>query len=219
MVPSPPFLVGIAGGSGSGKSALAAALADVLAPAVVGRLAQDAYYRDRGHVPPAERGALNFDTPEALDLDLFVAHLRALRRGERVRPPRYCYVTHCRIGHGEPVGPADIVLVDGLLLFADARARDLLDLRIYLDAPEHVRLARRLSRDVRERARTEQSVLAQARISTFPAHRRYVEPSRAWADLTLVNAGRLDAVAEIAATVVRTHHDRWTGRADRAQSA
>jgi uridine kinase len=219
MAPSPPFLVGIAGGSGSGKSALAAALVRTLAPAVVGRLAQDAYYRDRGHVPIAERDALNFDTPEALDLDLFVAHLAALRRGERVRPPRYCFVTHCRLGHGEPVGTADIVLVEGLLLFADPRARALLDLRVYLDAPEPVRLARRVARDVRERARTEQSILTQARISTFPAHRRYVEPSRAWAHLTLVNAGRLDAVAEIAATVIRTHRDRWSGLADRAESA
>jgi uridine kinase len=214
-----PFLVGIAGGSGSGKTALAAALADTLAPFVVGRLAQDSYYRDRRDVPTDARAALNFDVPEALDADLFVAHLRALRGGAAVHPPQYCFVTHRRLGRGAPVGPADLVVVDGLLLFADPRARALLDLRIYLDAPVDLRLSRRLARDVRERARTEEAVLAQCRASTFPAHHRYVEPSRAWADLVLVNAGRLDAVAEIAATIVRTHHERWLALADRARSA
>src|SRR5262245_22459086 len=128
MAFSPPFLVGIAGGSGSGKTSLALVLGHALRPAIVARIAQDAYYRDRSSLPPAARVRLNFDIPEALDLDLFVDDLRTLRRGERVWPPRYCFVTHCRHGRDEPIGPADIVLVDGLLLFADARTRDLLDL-------------------------------------------------------------------------------------------
>lgn len=219
MALDPPFLVGIAGGSGSGKTALAAALCDALRPALVGRLSQDAYYRDRSGLSPAAREGLNFDAPEALDLDLFAEHLGALRRGQRVRPPGYCFVTHCRRGRGETVGPADIILVDGLLLFLDAPPRELLDLRIYLDAPDDLRLSRRLARDVRERGRTAESVVAQYRTSTFPAHRRYVEPSKAWADLVLVNAGRLDAVAEIAATIIRTHRERRLGLAARAQSA
>jgi uridine kinase len=185
----------------------------------VGRLAQDAYYRDRSELPPATRERLNFDAPDALDLDLFVEHLRALRRGEPVRPPRYCFVTHCRRGGGETVGPADIILVEGLLLLLDDRARRLLDLRIYLDAPEKIRLSRRLARDIRERGRTEQSVVTQYRTSTFPAHRCYVEPSKAWADLVLVNAGRLESVAEVAATIIRTHHERRPGRRARTRSA
>jgi uridine kinase len=199
-----PFLVGIAGGSGSGKTALVAAVCDALRPAVAGRLAQDAYYRDRSELPAAARDDLNFDVPEAFDSDLFVQHLRALRRGQRVRPPRYCFVTHRRQGRGERVGPADVILVEGLLLLRDARARDLFDLRIYLEAPEKLRLSRRLARDVSERGRTPQSVVVQYRTSTFPAHRRYVEPSKAWADLVLVNAGRLESVAEVAATIIRT---------------
>ena len=211
MAPHAPFVVGIAGGSGSGKTALADALTDALHPARVGRLAQDAYYRDRRDWPPADRARLNFDAPEAFDVDLFVAHLSALRRGGRVCPPRYCFVTHSRLGHGAPVGGTDIVLVEGLLLFADPRVRELCDLRIYLDAPEKVRLARRLARDVRERGRTEQSVVVQCRRSTFPAHRRWVEPSRAWADLTLVNTGRLEAVAEVAATIIRDRRERLVG--------
>lgn len=203
-----PLLVGIAGGSGSGKTALVAAVSEVLRPAVVGRLAQDAYYRDRSELPDAARAGLNFDVPEALDLELFVQHLRALRRGRPVRPPRYCFETHCRRGRGERVGPADIILVEGLWLLLDASARELLDLRIYLEAPETLRLSRRLARDVSERGRTPQSVVVQYQTSTVPAHRHYVEPSKAWADLVLVNAGRLESVAEVAATVIRTHHER-----------
>lgn len=216
MVPLRPFVVGIAGGSGSGKTALADAVADALRPARVGRLAQDAYYRDRREWTPAARERLNFDAPEAFDLDLFVEHLAALGRGRRVRPPRYSFVTHCRRGHGAPVEAGEILLVEGLLLFGDPRVRDLCDLRIYLDAPEKVRLARRLARDVRERGRTEQSVVLQCRRSTFPAHRRWVEPSRAWADLVLVNAGRLEAVAEVAATIIR---DRRARRAETTADA
>jgi uridine kinase len=208
MAPRVPFLVGIAGGSGSGKTALAGALCEGLRPALAAPLAQDAYYRDRGALPAEARERLDFDALDAFDLDLFAEHLRALRLGCRVRPPRYCFVTHSRQGQGVPVGPADIVLVEGLFLLADPRARELLDLRIYLDAPERVRLARRLARDVRERGRTEQSILAQYRGSTFPAHRRWVEPSRAWADVVLVNAGRLEAVAEVAATIIRSHIGR-----------
>jgi uridine kinase len=198
-----PLLVGIAGGSGSGKTALAHALREGLRPARAVSFAQDAYYRDRGALPSGARARLDFDAPDAFDLDLFVEHLAALRRGQRVRPPHYCFVTHRRRGQAEPVGPADIVLVEGLFLFVDPRARELLDLLIYLDAPEPVRLARRLARDVAERGRTEQSVILQCRRSAFPAHVRYVEPSRAWADVVLVNAGALGAVAEVAATVIR----------------
>jgi uridine kinase len=203
-----PFLVGIAGGSGSGKTALAAAVCEALRPAVVSRLAQDAYYRDRSELPAVARDRLNFDVPEALDLELFVRHLRTLRRGQPVRPPRYCFVTHCRRGRGARVDAADIILVEGLLLLLDARARELLDLRIYLEAPEKLRLSRRVARDVTERGRTPQSVVVQYQTATFPAHRHYVEPSKAWADLVLVNAGRLESVAEVAATIIRTHHER-----------
>jgi len=214
-----PFLVGIAGGSGSGKTALAEALRESLQPARVAAFAQDAYYRDRGALPPGARARLDFDAPDAFDLDLFVEHLAALRRGRPVRPPRYCFVTHRRLGHGEAVGPADIVLVEGLLLFVDPRARELLDLLIYLDAPEPLRLARRLARDVAERGRTERSVIEQYRRSASPAHRRHVEPSRAWADVVLVNAGRLEAVAEVAATIIRAHHAPRRGVAAQAGSA
>lgn len=210
MVPG-PYLVGIAGGSGSGKSALTAALGAALVPLGVAHVCMDAYYRDRGDLSPRDRERLNFDVPDAFDMERLVEDLRSLRRGRSVEPPRYCFVTHRRIGRGPAVTPADVILVEGILLLHDARIRDLLDLRIYLDAPGAVRLDRRIARDVRERGRTAESVHAQYRASTLPAHREHVEPSRAWADVVLVNGGRLEPVAEVAATLIRTHRERRSG--------
>lgn len=203
-----PYLVGVAGGSGSGKTVLAQALAASFGPARVALLAHDAYYRGQGDVDPVERGALNFDVPEALDQELFRAHLAALRRGETVEPPRYCFVTHCRVGQAEPVEPREIVLVEGVLLLHDPRVRELLDLRVFVEAPTHLRLARRIARDVAERGRAEEAVRAQFRDTVLPAHARYVEPTKAWADLVLVNAGRLPAIVEVASAVLRARLGR-----------
>lgn len=204
-----PYLVGIAGGSGAGKSALATAMTSLLGPADVARICHDAYYRDRGELPAAERTRLNFDVPDALDQELFRSHLVALRRGETVTPPSYCFVSHRRLGAGEPVEPREIVLVEGILLFHDPGVRDALDLKIYVDAPDTVRVARRLARDTAERGRTADSVLGQYRTTVLPAHARYVEPTKAYADLVLLNAGRLQPVAEVATAIIR---DRLANR-------
>jgi uridine kinase len=198
-----PFLVGIAGGSGAGKTAVAHGLVAALGPERTALLSQDAYYRDRSHVDAAERGALDFDVPDAVDLDLLRAHLEMLRRGERVAPPRYCFVTHCRLGPGDAVEPRDVVLVEGILLLHDPGVREALDLRLFVDAPDDLRLSRRVTRDTLERGRTPESVLRQCRTSVLPAHARFVEPSRSWADLVLLNGGRLQHAVEVAAAVVR----------------
>lgn len=198
-----PFLVGIAGGSGAGKTALAGALVAALGPQGVACLSHDAYYRDRSALPPAARARLDYDAPEAFDQALFLAHLDALRRGQPVRPPRYCFATHTRLGPAAPVPPHPIVLVEGILLLHDPAVRERLDLRIFVDAPEAVRLARRMTRDIAERGRTAQAVLEQCQATVLPAHARWVEPSRAWADLVLLNAGRLEAAAEVAAAIIR----------------
>lgn len=213
---APPFAVGIAGGSGSGKSALARALAGSLGPERVASLCYDAYYADRGDLPAAERAALNYDVPEALDTELFLAHLAALRDGQPVRPPRYCFSTHRRIGADHPVEPRPLVLVEGILLLHDPRARALLDLSIFLDVPDETRLARRMARDVGERGRTRRSVLSQYEATVRGAHARYVEPTKPLADLVLLNVGRLDRVAEVAATVIL---DRAARRPPRAAAA
>ncbi|HET7341032.1 MAG TPA: uridine kinase [Methylomirabilota bacterium] len=200
--PLAPLLVGLAGGSGSGKSSLASALVTALAPQPVTRLCHDAYYRDRSALPPAERASVNYDVPDAFDQELFLAHLAALRAGVAVRPPRYCFATHCRLGEDARVAAAAVVVVEGILLLWDPRVRAALDLSIFLDAPEAVRFERRLARDVAERGRTPASVLTQLEATVRDAHATYVEPTRALADLVLTSLGGLSPLAEIAAALV-----------------
>ena len=200
---SAPFVVGVAGGSGSGKTALCRALAGGLGPERVAMLCHDAYYRDRSALPAAQRAALNYDVPDALDTPLFLEHLRALRAGLPARPPRYCFSTHRRIGEDAVVEPRPVLLVEGILLLHEAQARRLLDLALFLDVPDEVRLARRIARDTSERARTRRSVLSQFEATVRGAHAAYVEPTKAFADLVLLNVGRVDRVAETAAGVVR----------------
>ncbi len=198
-----PFLVAIAGGSGSGKSALTRAVATALGSDRVTTLAHDRYYRDRSDLLPIERSRLNYDVPGALDQALFRQHVAALRRGQPIVPPAYCFVTHRRDGWGTPVAPREIVLIEGILLLHDPEIRALFDLRIFVDAPDGVRLSRRLARDAGERGRTPDSVIAQCRDTVFPAHARYVEPTKAMADLVLLNTGRLDSIVEGASAVIR----------------
>ena len=207
---TPPLLVGVGGGSGSGKSSLARALVSALGPARTAVLAHDAYYRDRSALLPEHRPEINYDVPEAFDQVLFVEHLTALRAGRPVRPPAYCFVTHRRTGYAPAVAPRPIVVVEGVLLLWEPAVRATLDLRIYLDAPEGVRLQRRLARDVAERGRTTDAVLAQFAASVREAHRTYVEPTRAMADLVLATTGRLEPIAEIAVAVIL---DRFARRA------
>lgn len=206
-----PLFVGIAGGSGSGKSTLTTALVTALGPGRTACLAHDAYYRDRAALPAAERAALNYDVPEAFDQALFLEHLARLRDGQPVRPPAYSFADHCRTGHLAPVEPRPVVLVEGVLLLWDPAVRAALDLRIYLDAPERARLDRRLARDVTERGRTADGVLVQFAATVREAHRTYVEPTRAMADLVLATTGRLEPIAEIAAAVILDHLARRRG--------
>ena len=203
-----PFAVGIAGGSGSGKSALVRALSGALGGDRVATLCYDAYYCDRSDLPAADRAALNYDVPEALDTELFLEHLTALRAGQPVQPPRYCFSTHRRIGVEDAVPPRPILLVEGILLLHDPRARALLDLSVFLDVPDAARLSRRMARDVTERGRTRRSVLSQYEATVRGAHASYVEPTKMLADLVLLNLGRLDRLAEVAATVIMDHVER-----------
>jgi uridine kinase len=213
-----PLLVGIAGGSGSGKSSLAVALETALGSDRTARLAHDTYYRDRAAVPPPARTGLNYDVPEAFDQALFLEHLQALRAGRPVAPPAYSFATHCRTGELPAVAPRPIVLVEGILLLWDPAVRAALDLRIFLDAPERVRLDRRLKRDVSERGRTTEGVLLQFAATVREAHRTYVEPTRTMADLVLGTSGRLEPIVEIAAAVILDHLARRRGERARMAS-
>ena len=203
-----PFLVGIAGGTGSGKSTLVRALTAILGADRVAALSHDSYYCDRSPLPAAQRTTVGYDAPEALDTELFLEDLMALRAGRTIRPPRYCFSTHRRAGVDAPVEPRQIVLADGVLLLHDPRVRALLDLTIFLDVPDATRLSRRIRSDVSEEPRPRRSGLSVYDAIKGGSHARYVEPTKALADLVLLNVGRVDQLAEIASSVILDRVDR-----------
>jgi len=203
-----PFLVGVAGGSGSGKSTLVRALTAILGADRVAVLAHDSYYCDRSQLPAAQRATLGYDAPEALDTELFLEHLVALRASRPVRPPRYCLSTHRRAGVEASVDARPIVLVDGVLLLHDPRVRALLDLTTFLDVPDATRLSRRTRGDASQEPRPRRSGLSVYEAIVGGSHARYVEPTKAHADLVLLNVGRVDRLAEIAASVILDRIDR-----------
>jgi uridine kinase len=182
-----PFAIGIAGGTGSGKTTLVKALLRRLAKEGVCLLDQDSYYIDRHHLSQSERTLVNYDEPNAIDHALLLEHLRCLLNGEPVEKPVYCFKTHSRTVETETVSPAPFILVEGLFAFWDPQIRQTLDLKLFVDADADLRLIRRARRDMRERGRTAESVLEQYLASVRPMHRMYVEPSRVLADLVFSN--------------------------------
>lgn len=179
------FLIGIAGGSGSGKTTAAEALARRLGPGAV-LLAEDAYYAEVADRPGFDPATYDFDDVAARDHVLMASHLAELKRGGRIEAPAYDFVTHRRIPGG-PVGPAEVVIVEGLHLFCTPQVAALFDLKVYVDTPADIRFIRRLIRDQAERGRTADSVIAQYLRTVRPAHLRLVEPSRVAAEIVLLD--------------------------------
>lgn len=178
-----PLFVGIAGGSGSGKTTIADALLEAV-PGVA-LLQHDAYYRDRRDLAFDQRSRLNYDHPDSLETALLIRHLDLLSRGVSIQRPVYDFSVHLRAPEVVRVEPAKVVLVEGILVLADKALRERLDLKIYVDTDPDLRLARRLERDISERGRTVDSVLAQYFESVRPMHLEFVEPSKRYADLIM----------------------------------
>lgn len=173
---------GICGGSGAGKTTLAVELIRRLGPARVSALAFDAYYRDLSHLTMAERMLVNYDHPDALDNELFARHLADLRAGRSIDVPEYDFATHTRTGRTIRVEAREIVVVEGILLFAFPGIHDLLDYAVFIDVPEPVRLERRITRDVAERGRDPHDVRRQFAETVAPMHDEFVQPHRHAAD-------------------------------------
>lgn len=181
------LVIGIAGGSGSGKSTLARSVA-AASPVPVVTLDMDGYYRNFTHLSDEERRRVNWDHPDALDLELFAGHIGELAAGHRIDKPVYDFVRHLRACDTVPVDPAPVIIVDGILLLADARVRDLCDIKVFVDADADIRLMRRIRRDVRERGRPIDEILEQYETTVRPMHVEFVEPSKRYADLIVPHA-------------------------------
>lgn len=178
-----PFLVAIAGGTGAGKTTLAKRLAERYRELGATLMDQDSYYHDLSYLDEQARAQVNFDDPAALDHDLLFSHLEQLLAGEAIQKPRYAFAIHTRTGELDRVASNPLIILEGLWALWDARVRALAGLKVYVDADADIRFIRRLRRDVVERGRTWESVVAQYSTSVRPMHQLYVEPTRAFADL------------------------------------
>lgn len=181
------LVIGIAGGSGSGKSTLARNVATA-SPVPVVTLDMDGYYRNFTHLSDEERRRVNWDHPDASDLDLLARHIGELAAGHRIDKPLYDFVRHLRECETISVDPAPVIIVDGILLLADARVRDRCDIKVFVDADADIRLARRIRRDIRERGRPIDEILWQYETTVRPMHLEFVEPSKRYADLIVPHA-------------------------------
>lgn len=192
-----PLVIGIAGGSGSGKTTIAEALHRDLGPERSVLVLHDAYYRDQSHLSDEERARVNYDHPDSLETELLVAHLGLLVAGERVERPVYDFTTHSRRAETVAIEPVPVILVEGVLSLADPALRELMDLKIYVDTDADIRFIRRLRRDIDERGRTIDSVFRQYLESVRPMHVEFVEPSRAHADLVIPEGFNIGAVSTV----------------------
>jgi uridine kinase len=195
-----PLFIAIAGGSGSGKTTIARSVVDIVGRDKVVYLQQDAYYRDQGHLSFEERAKINYDHPDSIELELMVEHLVSLRNGQPIERPIYDFETHIRTDETYTLVPEPAVIVEGILLLADARLREQFDVRVYIDTEADLRLLRRIQRDIVERGRSIESVLAQYQNSVRPMHYQFVEPSKRYADIIIpegINTGAIGTVSSM----------------------
>ncbi len=184
-----PLLIGVAGGTGSGKTTVARNIAAGVPEGTCVVLEHDAYYRDWSHLTLEERHRVNFDHPDSLDNGLLVEHLERLRAGEAVEVPIYDFATHTRAGRIRRVEPAPIVIVEGILIFVERRLRESFDIKLFVDTDPDLRLFRRIRRDMAERGRTFEQVREQYYATVRPMHLEYVEPCKRCADLVIPEGG------------------------------
>jgi len=183
------LVVGIAGGTGSGKTTVAHKLAAAMPVGRCVTIEHDSYYRDQSHLPVDERALINYDHPASLESALLADHLRALREGRAVDMPIYDFATHTRREDKRRVEPAPVIIVEGILVFADSSLREQMDVKIFVDTDPDIRLMRRIRRDLEVRGRTFQSVRDQYYATVRPMHIEYVEPTKRWADLIVPEGG------------------------------
>jgi uridine kinase len=198
------FVIGVAGGSGSGKTTVVRRIVDSLGLEHVTLLQHDRYYRDRNDLRLEERAALNYDHPNSLETDLLVRHVRQLRSGKPVDVPQYDFTRHARLSETETFQPRRALIVEGILVFTDAALRDLMDIKVFVDTDSDTRFIRRLQRDVAERGRTMESVIDQYLSTVRPMHLEFVEPSKRYADVIIPLGGHNTVAVDLLLTMLRS---------------
>ena len=183
------IIIGIAGGTGSGKTTVVKRIIESLPAGEVSVLPQDSYYKDSSHIPPEERQKINFDEPAAFDWDLLLSQLKQLREGKSIEVPTYSYLTCTRQPETVPMQPRDVVIVEGILVFSDARLRKMMDIKVFVDADADDRLIRVINRDCIERGRTPEMVVERYERVLKPMHNMYIEPAKSFADLIIPQGG------------------------------
>ena len=183
------IIIGIAGGTGSGKTTVVKRIIESLPAGEVSVLPQDSYYKDSSHIPPEERQKINFDEPAAFDWDLLLSQLKQLREGKSIEVPTYSYLTCTRQPETVPMQPRDVVIVEGILVFRDACLRKMMDIKVFVDADADDRLIRVIKRDCIERGRTPEMVVERYERVLKPMHNMYIEPAKRFADLIIPQGG------------------------------
>lgn len=189
-----PITIGVAGGSGAGKTTVAKVILERLGEERIAFVPHDSYYRDLSNLPRDQRALINFDHPDSLDTDLFVEHVQHLQQGKAIDVPIYDFTTHSRTAESRHVPSQRVILVEGILIFTDARMRKLFDMRIFIETDPDIRFIRRLQRDISERGRTPDSVVSQWLKTVRPMHLEFVEPSKRYAHV-IIPEGGLNEVA------------------------
>jgi uridine kinase len=197
------MIIGICGGTGSGKTTIARSIVDAVGADRVVLVEQDSYYRNLSDMPLDERHQANFDHPDSIDSDMLVNHIMRLKQGLPIEMPLYDFVTHTRSDKIETIYPQPVVIVEGILIFAEPRVLDLLDVRVFVDTPDDVRLMRRLKRDIHERGRTFERTLEQYERTIRPMHFEFVEPSKRHADVIIPEGAQMGISVKFLCSLVR----------------
>ena len=196
-------VIGVAGGTGSGKTTVAREILRRAGTDQISLIQHDAYYKDLSGLPPAQRAMQNFDHPDALDNALLIAHLQELKAGRPIPIPVYDFTTHTRTNETRRIEPRRVILVEGILIFADEELRRLMDVKIYVDTDGDIRFIRRLQRDIADRGRTMESVIRQYLATVRPMHQEFVEPTKRYADVIIPEGGFNEVAMEMISARIR----------------
>ena len=199
-----PVVIGVAGGSGSGKTSVTKAIYESFKGHSITMLQQDYYYKDQSDVPFEERLKTNYDHPLAFDNDLLIEHIQKLLRYEPIEKPIYDYAIHTRSNEIIEVEPKDVIILEGILVLEDERLRNLMDIKLFVDTDADIRIIRRLSRDIKERGRTLDSVIDQYTNVVRPMHNQFIEPTKRYADVIIPEGGQNHVAIDLMVTKVQT---------------